>query len=57
MKLRNIGDVPTKFKWDESKFAPDFTISPVEGVVAPATDVNLKVTFAPTRVNPGTNFP
>ncbi len=33
VRLMNIGDVATKFKWDESKFAPDFSISPAEGML------------------------
>ncbi len=33
VKLKNIGDVGTKFKWDVHKFAPDFDISPTEGYV------------------------
>lgn len=29
VKLKNMGDIPTRFKWDVNRFEPDFTITPV----------------------------
>ena len=40
-----------RFEWDASKFAPDFTITPVEGYVAQGMDVQFNIAFHPQQIN------
>jgi len=40
-----------RFEWDAGKFAPDFTISPVEGYIAQGMDVQFSITFHPQQIN------
>jgi hydrocephalus-inducing protein len=56
LRLINIGDIATKFKWDTAKFLPDFSISPSEGFLSPGMDVILKITFTPTKVAPDIRY-
>jgi len=41
----------SRFEWDASKFAPDFTITPTEGYIAQGMDVQFSITFRPLQVN------
>ena len=50
LQMENSGDLGTKFKWDNSSFGPDFSISPAEGFLAPHSGVVFEVMFHPTRV-------
>ena len=43
--------VLSRFEWDASKFAPDFTISPTEGYIAQGMDVQFNITFRPRQIN------
>eukprot|EP00879_Flechtneria_rotunda_P018040 GHRR01018909.1.p1 GENE.GHRR01018909.1~~GHRR01018909.1.p1 ORF type:complete len:542 (+),score=201.99 GHRR01018909.1:696-2321(+) len=52
LQLSNNGDVGSKFVWDTKPLAPNFSISPAEGFLAPGQDVKLEVSFHPTAVNP-----
>ncbi|KAJ3022533.1 hypothetical protein HKX48_005950 [Thoreauomyces humboldtii] len=47
LQLQNYGDIGTKFRWDTSKFAPDFSISPSEGYISPGMEISLEITFHP----------
>ncbi|XP_066569678.1 hydrocephalus-inducing protein homolog [Amia ocellicauda] len=47
--MQNTGDIGASFKWDLKKFAPDFSISPVEGYISPGMEVPFVVTFAPQQ--------
>ncbi|ESO91099.1 hypothetical protein LOTGIDRAFT_122343, partial [Lottia gigantea] len=49
--MSNTGDMNTKFRWDESKFKPDFSIRPVEGYITPGMEVTFDVTFHPQTLN------
>lgn len=49
--LQNRGDLPSSFRLDRSRLAPDFSISPLEGYLQPNEDTNLEVTFHPQHVN------
>ncbi|KAJ3332957.1 hypothetical protein HDU76_012454, partial [Blyttiomyces sp. JEL0837] len=51
IQLQNTGDIGAKFKWEISKFLPDFSISPIEGYISPGMDVPLEVTFHPTEIS------
>jgi len=48
--LENTGDIGVSFKWDETRFAPYrgfFSISPLDGFLAPNQNVLFEVVFAP----------
>lgn len=51
LQLENSGDLVTIFKWDAILFAPNFSISPTEGVLAPHSQIMFDVTFHPTSVS------
>lgn len=40
-----------RFKWDISKFAPDFSVTPAEGYLSPGMEVSFDVTFHPQEIN------
>ncbi|KAI8900319.1 hypothetical protein BC833DRAFT_523632 [Globomyces pollinis-pini] len=52
LQIQNTGDIGARFIWDESKFAPDFSISPSEGYISPGMEIPLEITFHPTELNP-----
>ncbi|TMW60398.1 hypothetical protein Poli38472_000440 [Pythium oligandrum] len=54
--LQNRGDVPAKFQWNPKAFAPDFTISPLDGIVAPNHHKTLEVTFKPSVEHPDIRY-
>ncbi|XP_015224105.2 hydrocephalus-inducing protein homolog isoform X3 [Lepisosteus oculatus] len=45
--MQNTGDIGASFKWDLKRFAPHFSINPVEGYISPGMEVSFEVTFAP----------
>jgi len=51
LMIGNVGDIGTKFSWDASQFAPDFTIFPTEGFIPANDEVKLEITFAPSAFN------
>lgn len=51
VRLQNRGDMPAHFRWNPQELAPDFSISPTEGVVAPNHHKTLEMTFKPKVVN------
>lgn len=51
LQIMNYGDLLAKFRWDASKFRPDFSISPAEGILPPGMDKKFDVTFKPTALN------
>ncbi|KAF1329814.1 hypothetical protein FI667_g5469, partial [Globisporangium splendens] len=56
VRLQNRGDVAAKFQWNPRAFAPDFTVSPTEGMVAPNYHKTLETTFKPAAVNPDLRY-
>ncbi|KAG1683786.1 hypothetical protein DVH05_013126 [Phytophthora capsici] len=56
IRLQNRGDVATKFHWNVREFAPDFVVSPSEGMVAPNQYKTIEVTFKPVAVNPDIRY-
>lgn len=52
VKIKNIGDIATKFSWDISKLSSEFFISPLDGFLNPAMDMDIKVVFKPLVTNP-----
>ncbi|KAL4085786.1 hypothetical protein PRIC1_014796 [Phytophthora ramorum] len=56
IRLQNRGDIPTKFQWNVRDFAPDFLVSPSEGIVAPNQHKIIEVAFKPAAVNPDIRY-
>ena len=51
LQMFNTGDIGTKFCWDAAALAPDFSVKPVDGFLAPHSDAKVDITFHPTRLN------
>ncbi|KAJ3206444.1 hypothetical protein HDU82_004517 [Entophlyctis luteolus] len=51
IQIQNTGDIGTKFHWDASKFAPDFSISSPEGYISPGMEIPIDITFHPVDIN------
>ncbi|XP_041376326.1 hydrocephalus-inducing protein-like isoform X3 [Gigantopelta aegis] len=49
--MYNTGDMNAKFRWDIKRFAPDFSISPVEGYSTAGGEVTFDVTFQPQEIS------
>ncbi|XP_064641495.1 hydrocephalus-inducing protein-like isoform X2 [Lineus longissimus] len=49
--MSNSGDIGARFNWDIAKFAPDFSISPVEGYISPGMEVPFEIAFHPQEQN------
>ncbi|KAJ1558923.1 hypothetical protein HK096_003058, partial [Nowakowskiella sp. JEL0078] len=56
IQLQNTGDIGAKFHWDDSKFEPDFSITPSEGYISPGMDISLEITFHPAELNPDIRY-
>lgn len=52
LQLSNFGDVKAHFKWDSKFFGKNFTVSPESGYVNPNSNLDLEVTFHPTKADP-----
>ena len=50
LMLQNLGDMPSRFNV-QGDFAPDFSVSPLEGFLQPNEDVNIEVTFHPAALS------
>lgn len=47
-----LADAPlASFRWNEDTFGPHFTVSPLEGMIAPLTEAGIEVVFAPEGVD------
>eukprot|EP01137_Pigoraptor_chileana_P033800 Opistho-2@25310 len=44
-------ETSVRFKWDPKRFAPDFTISPLEGYISPGMELAFEVVFHPDELN------
>jgi hydrocephalus-inducing protein len=49
--LENVGDVGCRFRFDPSQFAPDFSVTPLEGFVPAQDSLSVDFSFHPQRVN------
>merc|ERR1719181_1504677 len=49
--LQNLGDIASTFHIDRGAFMPDFSVTPVEGFLQPNEDVNIEITFHPTKLS------
>lgn len=50
--VNNVGDIGANFCWQTGELGDDFSISPVEGYLAPGMETSFDVTFHPKDVNP-----
>lgn len=41
----------TSCRWNEDTFGPHFTVSPLEGMIAPLTEAGMEVVFTPEGVD------
>jgi hypothetical protein len=51
LQLSNFGDVKAHFKWDSAKYSEHFTIQPESGYINPNSNLDLEVTFHPTKAD------
>jgi hypothetical protein len=51
VKLSNTGDMPITYQWLTNSFGSHFTISPLQGRLAPSSEIFCEVIFQPTYVN------
>jgi hydrocephalus-inducing protein len=56
LQLENVGDVGCRFRFDAQRFAPDFSVTPTEGFVAPHDSLTLDLTFHPTKIQPDIRY-
>ncbi|CCI45136.1 unnamed protein product [Albugo candida] len=49
--MKNLGDVVAKFRWDLAKLSPHFTISTVQGSIAPTKHITIDILFKPLHVS------
>ncbi|KAI9996311.1 hypothetical protein PInf_013709 [Phytophthora infestans] len=56
VRLQNRGDVAAKFQWNVREFAPEFSVSPSQGNVAPNQHKIIEVTFKPAAVDPDIRY-
>jgi hypothetical protein len=47
--LRNLGNIPSRFSWEDIIVLDEFEcmFEPKEGIIAPKTDIHIKVRFTP----------
>ena len=50
LQIENSGDLGASFRWDNSAFMPNFSVTPTDGFLAPHASVVVDVKFHPTRV-------
>ena len=50
LQIENSGDLGASFKWDNTAFLPNFSVTPTDGFLAPHASVVVDVRFHPTRV-------
>lgn len=49
LQLSNFGDVKAYYKWDSKQYSKNFTISPESGYINPNSNLDLEVTFHPSK--------
>jgi hypothetical protein len=56
LQLSNFGDVKASFTWESKIYSQNFTIKPVSGYVNPNSNLDLEVTFHPTKADPDIRY-
>jgi hydrocephalus-inducing protein len=51
VQFQNTGDLSAQYQWQSATLGPHFIISPISGILAPASEVSFNVTFKPVEVN------
>jgi len=49
IQMSNFGDVKANFSWNKNEFTKNFTINPASGYINPNSNLDLEVTFHPTK--------
>lgn len=56
LQLSNFGDVKAYFQWDSKLYSKHFTISPESGYINPNSNLDLEVTFHPSKADPDIRY-
>jgi len=56
LQLSNFGDVKANFKWESKLYSKNFTISPESGYINPNSNLDLEVTFHPSKADPDIRY-
>jgi hydrocephalus-inducing protein len=56
VQLSNFGDVKAHFKWESKIYSKHFTITPESGYINPNSNIDLDVTFHPSRADPDISY-
>jgi hypothetical protein len=56
LQLSNFGDVKAEFKWDSKLYKQNFTITPESGYINPNSNLDLEVTFHPSKADPDIRY-
>jgi hydrocephalus-inducing protein len=51
LQLSNFGDVKAHFSWDSKIYGKNFTITPQSGYINPNSNLDLEITFHPTKAD------
>lgn len=49
--MSNFGDVPGKFSWNNGEYQKNFTLVPDHAIIPPHEDLQLTITFHPSKVD------
>lgn len=56
LQLSNFGDVKAYYKWESKQYSKNFTISPESGYINPNSNLDLEVTFHPSKADPDIRY-
>jgi len=56
LQLSNFGDVKAQFKWESKLYKQNFTITPESGYINPNSNLDLEVTFHPSKADPDIRY-
>jgi hydrocephalus-inducing protein len=56
VQFSNFGDVKAHFKWAAKIYGKNFTITPESGYINPNSNLDLEVTFHPSRADPDIRY-
>jgi hydrocephalus-inducing protein len=56
VQLSNFGDVKAHFKWESKIYSKHFTIIPESGYINPNSNIDLDVTFHPSKADPDISY-
>lgn len=56
LQLSNFGDVKAHYRWDSKLYSKNFTITPESGYINPNSNLDLEVTFHPSKADPDIRY-